>query len=35
MSLKPENRKNAFVTLAAWFDTSHAEDAANPDEYSF
>lgn len=35
MSLKPENKRNVFIMLAACFDTSHAEDAANPDEYSF
>lgn len=35
MSLKSENKRNAFITLAAWFDPSYAEDAANPDEYSF
>lgn len=34
MSLKPENNRNTFITLTACFDTSHAEDAANLDEYS-
>jgi len=34
MSLGSQNNRNTFVTLTAYFDTSHAEDAANPDEYS-
>lgn len=34
MSLKPENNRNTFIMLTASFDTSRAEYAANPDEYS-